>query len=144
MIIKGNIPNNIKLALLLMFITISSDVIDSYLQGGLSDPSLLMLESKELLIRFFFYLFVAYNIIHKQNWARILLLVFYSVSMYMYIGSLCDIGIDVYSLGDERLMIVSILKHLLQVSSLIILFSGKSNKWFNSSDSEENLLESAK
>lgn len=124
---KHKIHNKIKLAVLLVLISQATELLDDYLNDNFSFP----IGSNFIVITFPFYIFLAYNIINRQNWARIILLICYSLDMYIFIGSSYQYDSQIYFLGDLRTEIISILKQIIQVSTLIILFSGKSKKWFN-------------
>ncbi|MGG7035191.1 MAG: hypothetical protein ACI7YS_08370 [Flavobacterium sp.] len=120
-------PNKIKLVILLILISQVCELLDDYLRDNISLP----IGSNFIVITLPFYMFLAYNIINRQKWARIILLICYSVEILLFIRSLYKVGFEIMSLGDVRIMIISILKQILQVSALIILFSGASKKWFN-------------
>lgn len=121
-------PKKIKLAILLIIMLMATELVRCYLYNELTfdGPFGGNYSLNLLLIGFLTNLFVAFNISHRQSWARFILIVFYLVETFIMIPSI------LYDFNENlNIGIVTIIKKLLQLFVLIILFSGDSNKWFN-------------
>lgn len=124
-------PKRIKLAILLILTSMATELIRCYLYNVLTfdGPFGGNFSLNFMLIGFLTNLFVAFNISHRQGWARFILFVFYLLETIINIPSILYDFNENLSIG-----IVSMVKKMLQLSVLIILFSGDANKWFNLKD----------
>jgi uncharacterized membrane protein YwaF len=118
-------PRNVKLAIILFASVISVVTLRFFSILIFSDLSSFKEKVPNYLLTFALYVFLAFHINARRNWARILYILLISIAMIAMPSNI----ILLISVNKLSALLFSI-QTLLEVAAAVALFTKSSNKWF--------------
>jgi uncharacterized membrane protein YwaF len=118
-------PRNVKLAIILFASVISVVTLRFFSILIFSDLSSFKEKAPNYLLTFALYVFLAFHINARRNWARILYILLISIAMIAMPSNI----ILLISVNKLSALLFSI-QTLLEVAAAVVLFTKSSNKWF--------------
>ena len=118
-------PRNVKLAIILFASVISFVTLRFFSILIFSDLSSFKEKVPNYLLTFALYVFLAFHINARRNWARILYILLISIAMIAMPSNI----ILLISVNKLSALLFSI-QTLLEVAAALVLFTTSSNKWF--------------
>jgi uncharacterized membrane protein YwaF len=118
-------PRNVKLAIILFASVISVATLSLFSNLIFSDLYSFKEKAPNYLLSFALFVFLAFHINARRNWARILYILLISIAMIAMPSNI----ILLISVNKLSALLFSI-QTLLEVAAAVVLFTKSSNKWF--------------
>ncbi len=118
-------PRNVRLAIILFASVISVATLSLFSNLIFSDFSSFKEKTPNYLVSVAIFVFLAFNINARRNWARILYILLIIIGMITVPSRI----IGLMSVSKLSTLVFSI-RNLLEVAAAVVLFTKSSNKWF--------------
>ena len=118
-------PHNVKLAISLLLLVISVATLRFFLNLILTDFYTFKVKAPNYLISLSLFVFLAFHINARRNWARILYIVLLLIAMFTIPSNIISLmSVDILS------ALILFVQTLLQVGAAVAILTKSSNNWF--------------